>query len=125
MIQVLIVEDESALRFIYERILLSLDCDVILARDGREAINALEATIPDLIFLDMLLPMVDGEDVINHMLDSAPRFNDTHVVIASSSKNFEQFVPVLPSAQFILKPILPDQIRQIVQAMINGEYKHK
>lgn len=108
----LVVEDEAALRIIYDRLLKNAGYEVWLARDGGQAIDILENHTPQLIFLDMLLPMVNGVQVLQYLAQD-DRFNKTHVVIASSSADFARHVNLVTSSEFILKPIMPSQIMNI------------
>lgn len=118
--QALVVEDELALRMIYDRVLQKLGYEVLQARDGEQALDLLQENSPSLIFLDMLLPRVNGQKVLEYIA-SQPRLAATHVVIASSSSYMAEHVQIVPSAQFILKPVLPDQIRQIASSMLQRD----
>lgn len=59
---ILIVEDDDDFQSLYKDILLSkLDLDILQAFNGQEALHILEGNKPDLIILDMLMPVMDGE----------------------------------------------------------------
>lgn len=120
-ISVLVVEDETALRVIYERILTKIGCEVLLARDGQQALDILEQHTPDLIFLDMLLPGVNGVKVLEAISRTPRLAHHMQVVIASSSKDYEQMTHLVAGARFLLKPILPTQIRAIALALIEAQ----
>jgi CheY-like chemotaxis protein len=110
---VLIVEDEPALRDIYQRVMQKQAWHVCEARDGEEALAFLQDTTPDLIFLDMLLPHVSGLQVLQY-LASQPHLHRAHVVIISSSQEYARYTSLLPSCEFYLKPILPSKIQEII-----------
>lgn len=110
--QALIVEDEVALRLIYERLLKAVGFDVTYARDGEMAMDILKAQTPALIFLDMLLPVVGGRIILEYVRGES-RFKHTHVVITSSAQEYERLSQMYPSTEFILKPIFPAQITRI------------
>lgn len=120
-LNVLVVEDETALRVIYERVLERTGSQVLLARDGHQALAILEAHTPDLIFLDMLLPGISGLEVLETIAATPRLLEHTQVVIASSSKEYEQNVHLVPGCRFILKPIMPTQIRDIALALIEAK----
>jgi CheY-like chemotaxis protein len=61
---VLLVEDSEAARVQLQEYLQETGCRILIARDGREALDILAATIPDAIILDLLLPGVDGYAVL-------------------------------------------------------------
>lgn len=117
--RVLVVEDEDALYLFYQRILKNVGFDsIITARNGAEAIQHLEEMEPDLIILDIRMPLSSGMDVVAY-IEQTPRLHHTHVVIASASQEYEREVQRLPSAQFILKPVSPSQLIPIARKVIS------
>ena len=113
-LKALIVEDEAALRFIYERLLGTFNWEIRAARDGQQALDILTDYVPDIVLLDMLLPMVSGLQVLQHMAADG-RFQRTCVIIASSSKEYEQYTGLMPCCEFIHKPIYPTQLKQLIE----------
>jgi DNA-binding response OmpR family regulator len=64
---ILVVEDEPAMRDIVRQGLAEANHTVTLARDGAEALAALESTTFDVVLLDVMLPVVTGIDVLREM----------------------------------------------------------
>ncbi|XWX03047.1 response regulator [Aggregatilineales bacterium SYSU G02658] len=118
-LKVLVVEDDIGLCVIYERILVKMDCQVKIARDGHYALQLLQTFTPHLIFLDIYLPFVNGLTVLESIA-SKPELDQTHVVVSSSSRDYERKVLQYPNTQFILKPIMPTQIRDVVTTLIES-----
>lgn len=58
--RILIVEDDPDLRTILKLQLLSQDYDVIEAADGAEGFAAAQAQAPDMVILDLMMPVLDG-----------------------------------------------------------------
>lgn len=107
----LVVEDEIGICLIYRRILERVGFTVIEAHTGTEAIDILDRESPDLIFLDMLLPQINGATVLNYIL-TAPHLNPQRVVIVTSNRQYERLAEAHPDVvDFVLKPIRPEQIR--------------
>ncbi len=80
---VLIVEDDEDFQLLYKDILLSeLDIDILQAFNGQEALDIIEKKKPDLIILDMLMPVMDGEKFFK-ILRLEKKITDIPVVIAS------------------------------------------
>lgn len=117
--KVLVVEDEVALRVIYDRILRGLGCEVTVARDGEEAMRILETLTPNLIFLDMLLPYVNGGQIIQYIA-TVERLRHLPVIMVSSASEYEQYKTLLPLAEFYLKPILANQIKTIARRIMDA-----
>ena len=59
-LQVLVAEDNPINQMVIEAMLESMGCDVRLAEDGREALDALDEDAFDLVFMDCQMPRVDG-----------------------------------------------------------------
>ena len=113
----LIVEDEAALRMIYETVLRELGFEVIQAADGEEAINILLHDTPSVVFLDMLLPKVDGSQVLQ-FIQSTPRLLNTVTVIVTAHSRFQTMMALAANDQFLLKPVRPRDIQSAVQQVL-------
>lgn len=59
-LKILVAEDSAADRLILQSMLMSSGHDVLLAEDGQQAIDSFETYRPDLVFLDVIMPNVDG-----------------------------------------------------------------
>ncbi len=80
---ILIVEDDRFLATAYKNAFDSKKYQVAQAFDGEEAIDALLKTHPDLVILDLILPLRDGFSVLEQ-LRADPVFKTTKVIIASN-----------------------------------------
>jgi len=66
--KILVVEDEDSLRLFYEEELKAEGYEILTARNGREAIQQLEEIRPDLILLDIVMPVMDGMEALGRIL---------------------------------------------------------
>jgi len=66
--QILIVEDDPALRNLYDTIFKRDGFEVLTARDGAEGLEVALLEIPDFILLDMMLPKMTGMEVFEKLL---------------------------------------------------------
>jgi len=66
--KILVVEDEEGLRLLYEEELKGEGYEVLTARNGREAIQQLEQGKPDLIVLDIVMPVMDGMETLGRIV---------------------------------------------------------
>jgi CheY-like chemotaxis protein len=66
--KVLIAEDEEALRDLYKEELKDEGYEVLTAHNGKEAIQQLEKEKPDLVVLDIVMPVMDGMEALGRML---------------------------------------------------------
>ena len=65
--RVLVVDDEAAIRALVAKIIERAGFDVDTARDGREAIEKLEASEFDVLVIDLMMPNIDGYGVVDFL----------------------------------------------------------
>lgn len=82
-IRILIIEDDPFLSSLARGRLLKEGYDVAVATDGEQGLRALGETIPDLVLLDIIMPVLDGFEVLRRM-KADPRLKDVPVVIFSN-----------------------------------------
>jgi CheY-like chemotaxis protein len=78
MAKILIVEDDEAQRFLYHEELVEEGYEVVLAKNGLEALKCLEETPFDLIVLDIRMPEMDGTEALGKI---ASRYKETPVIL--------------------------------------------
>lgn len=105
----LIVEDSEFLADYFTQVLQAAGYLTVTASDGRMAQKILEKTVPAMILLDLNLPYVSGEELLN-FIRSDRRFTDTHVFITSA--NGTQAGQIGEKADIVLqKPIEFNQLK--------------
>ena len=82
-INVLLIEDSKILKIALERSLTKAGFTVVVAQDGEEGLRIACQTVPDLVLLDMLLPKLGGQEVLQ-ALKGDPLTADIPVIILSS-----------------------------------------
>ncbi|ONH24417.1 response regulator transcription factor [Pseudofrankia asymbiotica] len=70
--RVLVVDDDATVAEVVDRYLRNAGFDVDRAADGPAALRAAEATAPDLVVLDLMLPGLDGIEVCRRLRERAP-----------------------------------------------------
>lgn len=81
--KILIVEDDKFLRDLITQKLSNENFDVVIAQDGEEGVRKIEEEKPDLVILDLLLPAIDGFEVLKKM-KANPKIADIPVIILSN-----------------------------------------
>jgi DNA-binding response OmpR family regulator len=66
--KILLVEDEESLRLLYEEELKAEGYEVVTAGNGKEALRQLEGIKPDLIILDIVMPVMDGMETLGQIM---------------------------------------------------------
>src|SRR5690625_4870927 len=114
--RVLIVEDEENLRRLIAAYLQREGFTVVVAADGREALDQFRRTPPDLVILDLMLPDIDGWDVCRRI-----RAGHTTPIIMLTARGEE--IDRIKGLEFgaddyITKPFSPRELVLRVQAVL-------
>lgn len=110
-INVLIAEDEQniaeSLRFILER----AGCDVRHAADGEQALTEARGDVPDVLILDVMLPSLNGFDVLKTVRSDALLKQISVLVLTAKGQSHDrQTADALGADSFITKPFANSEI---------------
>lgn len=81
--RVLVVDDEPNIVMSLEFLMKRAGFEVQVARNGREALAALEGTPPDLLLLDVMMPELDGYEVCERVRQR-PEWNQTKIIMLTA-----------------------------------------
>src|SRR5437016_13624988 len=118
---VLVVDDFADNREMYSEYLSFAGYDVIEARNGKEAIDAAQERLPDIIIMDLSLPVMDGWEATRR-LKASDRTRGIPVValtghaLAGHSKGAKE----AGCDSFLAKPWPPDQLVAEIRRMLDG-----
>ena len=80
---VLVVDDSATIRRSAETMLANEGCQVVTAENGFEALSKISRHQPDLIFVDIMMPRLDGYQTCA-IIKNNPQFRDTPVIMLTS-----------------------------------------
>jgi len=113
MSKVLIVDDEPDVLLLLRVNLEAAGYGTVLAADGETALSRIDDSAPDVVLLDIMMPVMDGWGVLRALADRpmAPR-----VVVVSAKSSDRDVVRALTSGAlaYITKPFDPDDLLRIV-----------
>jgi len=117
MARVLVVDDEPAVRRALERALRLEQHDVALAADGEEALDALARTPADAVILDVLMPRLDGLEVVRRMRTAGDR---TPVLILTARDAIDDRVEGLDvgADDYLVKPFALRELQARLRALL-------
>jgi DNA-binding NarL/FixJ family response regulator len=120
-IRVLLVDDHQLVRAGVTTLLQS-DPDISVvgqARDGREALSAVDATEPDVVLMDLSMPEMDGVEATRAVMLARPI---TRVLVLTSFSDRERVKDVLAAGAigYVLKDSEPDDLLAAVHAAARG-----
>jgi DNA-binding response OmpR family regulator len=120
--KVLIVDDEQAMLEVLERRLKAENFEVILATNGQEATEKIFQHKPDLIFMDIALPDIEGSDIVRR-LQKDPMLRSIPVVFLSGilTREGNQVPPVRVGEweyRALAKPFSYREFRNMVDELL-------
>lgn len=111
--RVLLVEDSTSLAILYKQYVKDEPYDIFHVETGREAIQFIERSKPQLIILDLKLPDMSGEDVLDWINENEV---PTSVIIATAHGSVDLAVNLIQKGaeDFLEKPINADRLKTSV-----------
>jgi CheY-like chemotaxis protein len=126
--KVLIIDDDKALHKAMSKALKKEDCDLLFADNGRRGLELVAGEAPILIFLDLLMPVMDGFDFLRR-LRPKPEDPYTIVVITGHGADTEiERCSRLGVDFFLKKPLSLIEVRRLARqclAMKKEELEHR
>jgi CheY-like chemotaxis protein len=113
-VQILIVDDEAEIREMLARHFRFLGYSVDTASNGREAISRLEETRTDIVISDIMMPQMNGVELLSHIRDEYPM---THVIMITGYVTLDNAMNCmrLGADTMIFKPL--EDMTQLEQAV--------
>lgn len=112
---VLIVDDDEAIRDSLKYVLEFLGFRVLLAENGQAALTLISHTLPSLILLDIMMPVMNGWEFLEAMMHDQNL--STIPVIVMSAFQFEQKVHA-DSVTYLKKPLSIDDLTQAINTRL-------
>jgi two-component system, OmpR family, KDP operon response regulator KdpE len=123
--RVLLVEDHSDIRRVLRVSLEAEGYSVVEASNGPEGIDRVEATHPDLVILDLMLPVKDGWWFLREV-QQCPAPRPVVIILSARAGQGERLVAQnLGAAAFMVKPFEPDDVVTKVRSLIGSTEKEQ
>lgn len=110
-VRVLVCDDDPLLLELLEFRLAAKGFEVEAARDGGEAMQALETDPPSAVVLDAMMPVVDGYEVLRRIREN-PDLKALPVIMLTARKQEKDIVSALElgASDFLAKPFIPEEL---------------
>ena len=117
--KILVVEDSSTIRKVISITLSQKGYEIIEAGDGLEALSKLNEARPDLILLDIILPKMDGYQILSIIREN-PEFKNIPVIMLTSKDGIINKVKgkVAGSSAYLTKPFDPAKLVETIERHI-------
>ncbi|MEL6579746.1 MAG: ATP-binding protein [Cyanobacteria bacterium J06621_12] len=124
--RILAVDDVSASRLLLNKLLTAIGFEVLEAGDGQEAIALWQSWRPDLILMDMRMPVLNGYDATKY-IKAQPSGSKTIVIALTASAFEEERVEILSAGcdDFMRKPFQEDELLTKIGQYLNVDYLYE
>lgn len=114
-LKVMVIDDSNTIRRSAEIFLKQAGCEVVLAEDGFDALAKIADCHPDLIFVDVMMPRLDGYQTCA-LIKKNLHFKTTPVVMLSSKDGLFDRARgrMVGSDEYLTKPFTKDSLLQAV-----------
>ncbi|MDK2122478.1 twitching motility response regulator PilG [Parachitinimonas caeni] len=114
-VKVMVIDDSNTIRRSAEIFLGQAGCQVILAEDGFDALSKISDHHPDVIFVDVMMPRLDGYQTCS-LIKKNPKFKTTPVIMLSSKDGLFDRARgrMVGSDEYLTKPFTKDSLLQAV-----------
>lgn len=110
-IKVMVIDDSKTIRKTAETLLNKTGCDVVTAEDGFDALSKIVRENPDIIFIDVMMPRLDGYETCT-MIRSNEQYGNTPIIMLSSKSSFcdKAKGDVVGANAYLTKPFAKDEL---------------
>jgi DNA-binding response OmpR family regulator len=120
--KILIVDDEAHIRILLERTLIDFEdegVEILMAENGEEALELIKTERPNLVFLDVMMPKMNGFDVCNAVKNEL-KMDDVYIIMltAKGQEYDRQKGNDVGADVYMTKPFDPDEIRDKVEEVL-------
>ena len=113
--KILVADDEQTITIVVQKILENANHEVVTTNDGSQVSLLIKTEEPDLLILDISMPVMDG---IENILDAKVNFPHLPIIAISSQPNYLSSAMGLGAKSSIAKPIMAGKLIDMVNQFI-------
>jgi DNA-binding response OmpR family regulator len=115
MVKILIVDDEEHIRLLYKQELSEEGYEVILAENGKECLQKLDEETPDVVVLDVRMPVMDGIEALGRIINKR---KDIPVILNTAYSSYKDDFMTWAAEAYVVKSFdlgeLKTKIKEII-----------
>lgn len=118
-LRVMVIDDSKTIRRTAETLLSKAGCDVVTATDGFEALAKIADHKPQIIFVDIMMPRLDGYQTCA-LIKHNNTFKNTPVIMLSSKDGLFDRARgrIVGSEQYLTKPFSKDELLGAIREFV-------
>jgi twitching motility two-component system response regulator PilG len=119
-IKVMVIDDSNTIRRTAEALLKKAGYDVLTASDGFEAMSLITDNHPDIIFVDIMMPRLDGYQTCQ-LIKNNKKFRDTPVIMLSSKDGLFDRARgrIAGSEEHVNKPFTQEELIEVITKYVH------
>lgn len=122
--KILIVDDEVHIKMLLEQTLEELeddyDVELLTASDGEEGLEFIRNEKPDLVFLDIMMPKMNGYEVSRIVMDDTSLSNVQIILLTAKGQEVDRKQGLeLGAKMYMTKPFDPDEILKVSKDLLD------
>ena len=123
-LKVMVIDDSKTIRRTAETLLKKAGCDVLTAENGFEALPIISAQHPDILFIDIMMPRLDGYQTCSLIKNNA-KFQNTPVIMLSSKDGLFDRAKgrVVGAEQYLTKPFTREDLLGAIRTHLINKIK--
>ncbi|MEP6670838.1 MAG: CHASE domain-containing protein [Chthoniobacter sp.] len=125
-VRALIVDDIRENREVLSTLLAAIGCEIVLAENGRQALEAVSVSHPDIVFMDMRLPEIDGLEATRRIVNDYGAEGLKVVAMSASALEHEREMYLKAGCDdFIAKPFRSARLYDCLHHLLGVEFEYK
>ncbi|NVL90630.1 MAG: response regulator [Desulfobacterales bacterium] len=117
--KILIADDNERIHGLLTNFLSADQFDIIHAYDGKETLRLAEEELPDLIILDIMMPIIDGRDICKKLKSEPETKNIKIIMLTGKVEQHDRLVGFeLGADEYIPKPCSIDYLARKITALL-------
>lgn len=119
---ILVLDDDPSLRHMLRVLLEQEGYDVVVAGDVQSALTQCQVQLPDLMVVDLMLPIEDGEMFLREFRRRW-RHEEVPIIVLSASSARNEIARRLAVEATLAKPFFAEDLRELVSSLIDEQSK--
>jgi CheY-like chemotaxis protein len=125
-VRALVVDDIRETREVLSAMLATIGCEIILAENGRQALEAVAASRPNIVFMDMRLPEMDGLEATRRLVRDHTSSGLKVVATSASALAHERELYLKAGCDdFVAKPFRAERIHGCLRNLLGVEFEYR
>jgi CheY-like chemotaxis protein len=117
-LNIVLIEDNRLTKTINEHLLIETGYDVSTAEDGERGLKLVQSALPDVVLLDVLLPKLSGEEVLQRLKHEPATADIPVIIITGLNRSYEEHFRHEGVFAFLHKSQLLDDIEPLLELLL-------